>query len=72
MDSQPAGGQAWTPEPVAGLPVWEIDLEVRVEGRQPYEVTQREFAAPQSVQGYPGRGEWDCKVDRRRTRGPTQ
>jgi hypothetical protein len=52
-----------TSEQVAGMPVWEIDLEVRIEGQQPYDVKHREFAAPQSVQGYPVGGEWDCKVD---------
>jgi hypothetical protein len=52
-----------TPEQVAGLPVWEIDLEVRIEGQEPYELKHREFAGAQSVQGYPVGGEWDCKVD---------
>lgn len=51
------------PEQVAGMPVWEIELEVRIDGQEPYEVAHREFAAPQSVQGYPVGGEWDCKVD---------
>lgn len=49
--------------PVAGLPTWEIDLQVTVEGQQPYEVKHRELAAEQSVRGYPVGGNWECKVD---------
>jgi hypothetical protein len=49
--------------PVAGLPTWEIDLEVTVEGQQPYGVKHHEIAAEQSVRGYPVGGNWECKVD---------
>jgi hypothetical protein len=52
-----------TSESVAGLPVWEIDIEVRIEGQDPYDVKHREIAAPQSVQAYPVGGEWNCRVD---------
>src|SRR3954471_22385019 len=33
--------------PIAGLPTWEIDLQVTVEGQEPYEVKHREFMAEQ-------------------------
>jgi len=49
--------------PVAGLPTWQIDVEVRIEGQEPYEVAHKETMAEQSVRGYPVGQEWDCKVD---------
>jgi hypothetical protein len=53
-----------TDEPlIAGLPTWEIDLEVQIEGQEPYGVKHREFMAEQSVRGYPVGGNWECKVD---------
>src|SRR3954447_19541941 len=35
--------------PVAGLPTWEIDLLVTIEGQEPYEVKHHETMAEQSV-----------------------
>jgi hypothetical protein len=49
--------------PVAGLPTWELDLTVQIEGQEPYPVKHRETMAEQSVRGYPVGGNWNCKVD---------
>jgi hypothetical protein len=48
---------------IAGLPTWEIDLQVQIEGQEPYDVKHREFMAESSVRGYPVGGNWECKVD---------
>ena len=52
-----------TGQRVSTLPVWDIELEVRLEGREPYPVKHREIAPEESAKAYPVGGTWSCHVD---------